>query len=173
MAVSLYNLSVESYLQTFGGLNACLEKGLAHCKEKDVDPEEIVATCLHPTMKTFNFQLQAMTHHSIGALNAVKHGSYYPVQDVPSLGYGELQNMVVEAQQALRGLAPADIDGSEDEEVVFRFEEIAFPFTVENFLLSFSLPNFYFHAATAYDILRMKGVPIGKIDYLGQMRIKS
>ncbi len=44
------------------------------------------------------------------------------------------------------------------------------PFTAENFVLSFSLPNFYFHATTAYDILRMKGVPLGKLDYLGQMR---
>jgi uncharacterized protein len=47
------------------------------------------------------------------------------------------------------------------------------PFTAEGFLLSFSLPNFYFHATTAYAILRMKGVPIGKRDYIGQMRLKS
>jgi len=43
----------------------------------------------------------------------------------------------------------------------------------EGFILSFSLPNFYFHSATAYDILRMKGVPLGKRDFMGQMRLKS
>ena len=47
------------------------------------------------------------------------------------------------------------------------------PFTAENFLLSFSLPNFYFHATTAYDILRHKGVPIGKRDFMGRMRMKG
>ena len=43
------------------------------------------------------------------------------------------------------------------------------PFTAQNFALSFSLPNFYFHATTAYDILRMKGVKLGKMDFLGAM----
>jgi hypothetical protein len=47
------------------------------------------------------------------------------------------------------------------------------PFTAEGFLLSFSLPNFYFHATTAYDILRHKGVALGKRDFLGKMRLKS
>jgi Domain of unknown function (DUF1993) len=47
------------------------------------------------------------------------------------------------------------------------------PFVAEGFLLSFSLPNFHFHATTAYDILRSKGVPLGKRDYLGQLRLKS
>ena len=64
---------------------------------------------------------------------------------------------------------PVEIAG----EVIFRFRDFAIPFTTENFLLSFALPNFYLHATTAYDILRMKGVPLGKIDFLGQMRIKA
>ena len=46
-------------------------------------------------------------------------------------------------------------------------------FTVEDFLLSFSIPNLHFHATTAYDILRMKGVPLGKRDYLGRIRVKA
>jgi hypothetical protein len=47
------------------------------------------------------------------------------------------------------------------------------PFMAEGFLLSFSLPNFYFHATTAYDILRTKGVPLGKRDYLGKLRLNE
>jgi hypothetical protein len=45
-------------------------------------------------------------------------------------------------------------------------------FTVENFILSFSLPNFYFHATTTYDMLRMAGVPLGKMDFLGELRVR-
>ena len=58
-------------------------------------------------------------------------------------------------------------------EVVFQIQDFKMPFTAEGFLMSFSLPNFYFHATTAYDILRSKGVPLGKRDYMGQMRMKG
>ena len=47
------------------------------------------------------------------------------------------------------------------------------PFTAEGFLMSFSLPNFYFHATTAYDILRTNGVPLGKRDFMGRMKMKK
>lgn len=173
MAISLHDLSVNSYLQILGGVSACLEKGLAHFRENGIDPDEIVGTSLFPDMMPFNFQVQAVTHHSIGALAAVKSGTYSPTQDVPLLSYGELQKLILDAQETLRQMPPAEIDGFEGGEVVFRFREYVIPFTTENFLLSFSLPNFYFHAATTYDILRMKGVPVGKIDFLAQMRVKG
>ena len=54
----------------------------------------------------------------------------------------------------------------------FSFGTAVMPFTAENFLLSFAQPNFYFHAATAYDILRSKGVKIGKRDFMGRPRLK-
>ena len=174
MAISLYDLSVESYLQIYAGVVGCLDKGLAHCRENGLDPDDLVGARLSPDMNSFGFQVQALTHHSIGALTAVKEGSYFAKpEEVPPVGYGDLQTVIVDAQEALRKMKPAELDGREGGEVIFRFRDFAIPFTVENFLLSFSLPNFYFHAATAYDILRMKGVPIGKIDYLGQMRIKG
>jgi len=56
--------------------------------------------------------------------------------------------------------------------MVFKVRDREVPFTAESFVLSFSLPNFYFHATTAYDILRTKGVPLGKRDVLGQLRLK-
>jgi hypothetical protein len=57
--------------------------------------------------------------------------------------------------------------------MVFQLGERQMPFTVENFLMSFSTPNLHFHATTAYDILRSKGVPLGKRDYMGRMRLKT
>jgi hypothetical protein len=56
--------------------------------------------------------------------------------------------------------------------MIFKMRELKLPFTTENFILSFSLPNFYFHATTAYDILRVKGAGLGKRDFMGQMRMK-
>ena len=65
------------------------------------------------------------------------------------------------------------INALEGKDVVFQLGERKMPFIVENFLMSFSMPNLHFHATTAYDILRMTGAPIGKRDYLGQMRMKT
>ena len=87
--------------------------------------------------------------------------------------YRGLQKLVGDAQEALQKLTPAEVNALEGRDVVFQLRDFKMPFTAEGFLLSFSLPNFYFHAPTAYDILRMKGVPIGKRDYMGQMRLKS
>ena len=69
-----------------------------------------------------------------------------------------------------RQLTPADVNALEGKDVVFQIRDTKIPFTAEGFVQSFSLPNFYFHATTAYDILRSKGVPLGKRDFLGRMR---
>ena len=70
-------------------------------------------------------------------------------------------------------MTPAEINAREGAEVVFEVRDTRRFFTVENFVLSFSLPNFYFHATTAYDILRSKGAPLGKLDYMGALRLKG
>ena len=70
-------------------------------------------------------------------------------------------------------LTPADVNALDGKDIIFQIRDTKMPFTAENFLLSFSLPNFYFHATTAYDILRTKGVPLGKRDFLGRMRMKT
>ena len=65
-----------------------------------------------------------------------------------------------------------EVEAYEGKDVIFKFGQAAMPFTAEGFLMSFSLPNLHFHATTAYDILRTKGVPLGKRDYLGPLRLK-
>jgi hypothetical protein len=74
---------------------------------------------------------------------------------------------------ALEKIEAAEINGFVGRDMRFAFADRQIDFTAENFLLSFSLPNFYFHAATAYDILRGKGLPIGKRDFLGRTRTKK
>ena len=60
-----------------------------------------------------------------------------------------------------------------DKDMAFQFADNRLPFTVQDFLLSFSNPNVFFHAATAYDILRMRGMPLGKRDFMGRLRMKT
>jgi hypothetical protein len=80
--------------------------------------------------------------------------------------------MVADATSALTALKPDDVNALAGRDVAFQMRDNKLPFTAESFLMSFSLPNFFFHATTAYDILRHKGVPLGKRDFMGRLRIK-
>ena len=173
MATSLYDLSVTNYLQTLGGMEGFLSRGLTHFQENKIDPNEVVETRLHPDMLPFRFQVLAAAHHSIGAMRGVKAGLFTPPAQLPPLDYAGLQKAVTEAREALQQLAPADVNVLEGKDVTFQIRDTKIPFTAEGFIQSFSLPNFYFHATTAYDILRSKGVPLGKRDFLGRMRLKT
>ena len=173
MATSLYDLSVTNYLQTLGGMEGFLGRGLAHFQENKIDPNEIVETRLYPDMLPFRFQVLASVHHSIGGMRGVKAGLFTPPAQLPPLDYAGLQKAVAEAREALQQLTPADVNALEGKDVTFQIRDTKIPFTAEGFVQSFSLPNFYFHATTAYDILRSKGVPLGKRDFLGRMRLKA
>ena len=173
MAIALYDLSVANYLQTLGAVVGFLEKGLAHFTDKHVDLDEIVETRLVPDMLPFRFQLQSVAHHSLGAIEGVKKGLFQPPPQAPTYDYRGLQQLVVDAQAALQKVTPAEVNALEGKDMVFQLGERKLPFTVVDFLQSFSVPNFHFHATTTYDILRQKGVPLGKRDYLGAMRLKT
>jgi hypothetical protein len=173
MAISLYDVSVANHLQTLGAVVGFLEKGRAHFTANQVDLNEVVETRLVPDMLPLRFQLQSVAHHSLGAIEGVKRGLFQPPPQAPAYDYPALQKLVADALEALQQVTPAEVNALEGKDVVFQIRDFKMPFTAEGFLLSFSLPNFYFHATTAYDILRMKGVPIGKRDYMGQMRLRS
>jgi hypothetical protein len=163
MAIALYDLSVGSFLQTLGAVGGFLDRGLSHFTDNNVDPNEIVETRLWGDMLPFRFQIISVAHHSIGAIEGVKQGVFRPP--------GEM--LVADAREALQKVTPAEVNALEGRDMEFQFRDFKMPFTAEGFLMSFSLPNFYFHAATAYDILRSKGVPLGKRDFMGALRMRS
>ncbi len=172
MAASLYDISVKSYQQVLDAVSGFLEKARGHCETQGVDLDEIVESRLHPDMFPFRFQVASVAHHSLGALEGVKAGLFGPPSG-PEYDYAGLQTLIAEARAGLDAFTPDVVEGFAGRDVVFRVGELTLPFVAEDFLMSFSLPNLHFHATTAYDILRMKGVPVGKRDYLGQMRIKG
>jgi hypothetical protein len=172
MALPLYDATVACYLQTLTGVAGFLDKGLAHFTANNVDLNEIVETRLIPDMLPFRFQVIAVAHHSLGAIEGVKKGLFTPPNVQPH-DYRGLQKLIADAREGLKALLPAEVNALEGKDVVFQLGERKLPFVAEGFLMSFSLPNFHFHAATAYDILRMKGVPIGKRDYMGPLRMKG
>jgi hypothetical protein len=173
MSISLYDASVGRYLQTVGAVAGYLEKGHAHFTANGIDPNEIVDARIFADMFPLRFQIQSVAHHSLGAIEGVRQGLFGPPSALAELDYRGLQKLVGDTRDALQKIEPAEINGLEGKEVVFQMRDRRMPFTAEGFILSFSLPNFYFHVATGYDILRMKGVPVGKRDFLGQLALRA
>jgi len=172
MALSLFDVTVAGYLQTTGAIAGVLEKGRAHCAETGADSADLLTTRLAPDMLPLTFQIWSVRHHSLGAIDGCKAGVFAPPPPMPDHDYAGWQGVLAETREALTKITAAEVEALEGRDMVFQLGEMKMPFTAENFLLSFSLPNFYFHAATTYDILRMKGVKLGKRDFMGSMRMK-
>ena len=173
MALSLYAATVPSYLQILGSVAGLLEKAQAFCAERSLAPAEIIEARLAPDMLPFAYQVRSTVTHSIGAIEGLRRGTFSPDRSALPGSFAELQTRVRGAEAALTALDPAELEGYGDREMLFVAGERRLVFTGENFLLSFSQPNFYFHATTTYDILRWKGVAIGKRDFTGRLRIEA
>jgi hypothetical protein len=173
MAFALYDATVANYLQILEAVGAFVDKSLTYFREKGIDPAEVVETRLAPDMRPFRFQIVSVAHHSRGAMEAAKSGVFTPPPAESNHDYAALQALLTEAQNDLAALTPEDVNALAGRDVTFKVRALELPFTVEGFLMSFSLPNFFFHATTAYDILRQKGAPLGKRDFMGQMKLKK
>jgi uncharacterized protein len=171
MAISLYDVSVASFQQVLGAVAGFLEKGKTHCEANGIDLADVVESQLYPDMLPFRFQILSVAHHSLGAIQGVQAGEFSPPSG-PDHDYAGLQQLVADASAGLDAVSRDQVEALEGKDVIFRLGDHKMPFLVEDFLMTFSLPNLHFHATTAYDILRMKGVPLGKRDYMGRMRLK-
>jgi uncharacterized protein len=173
MAFSLYDATVANYLQILDATSKLLDKSLVYFQEKGIDQAEVVETRLAPDMLPFRFQIVSLAHHSRGAMDAAKNGVFVPPSGKPDLNYAALHALVTAARDELIALTPETVNAYAGRDVTFKVGDRIVPFTAEDFLMSFSLPNFFFHATTAYDILRHKGAPIGKRDFIGKLRVKT
>lgn len=170
MTPTFHDLTVGSYTQIVEAAVGFLAKGAAFCAEQGIATDELVAARLHDDMANLHFQVVCITHHSLAALKGMRAGEFLP-PDYPETDYAGLQAMTAETLEALKAMDAEEINALPGKSMVFKIGGNEIPFTVENFALSFSLPNFYFHATTAYDILRARGVSIGKMDFLGALKM--
>ena len=175
MPFSLYAATVPSYQQILGAVCGLLDKAEAFCAEQSLAPVDVIQARLAPDMLPFAYQVKSTAVHSLGAIEGVRAGTFSPDMTPPPDSFSALKQRVTETLVALEAVEPFEIDGFLGRDVSFSVpaRNVRVDFAAENFLLSFSLPNFYFHATTAYDILRWKGVQIGKRDFLGRMQVKG
>jgi hypothetical protein len=173
MTFSLYAATIPSYQQILGAVSGLLVTAETFCAEKHLAPEEVIEARLAQDMLPFAYQVKSTAVHSLGSIEGVRRGVFSPDMTPPPQTFAALKTRIAETLAAIAAIAPEEIDGFVGRDMRFEFGERRLPFTAENFLLSFSLPNFYFHAATAYDILRWKGARIGKRDFTGRLRLKT
>jgi uncharacterized protein len=173
MPITLYDAFVPSCRQIVGSTLALIEKAEKHCADTGTAPEELAGASLHPTMLPLGFQVKSVAQHSAGAIAGVRAGLFTPLggPDMPT-DFAGMTAMLAKAADDLAAVTPEELEGLVGRDMRFEMRDMKLPFTAEGFLLSFSQPNFYFHAATAYDILRAKGVSLGKRDFLGALRLK-
>lgn len=187
METSLYDMSVPTFLQTARALAGVLDRAVRHCAETGNDPDKYVHASLYHDMAPFHFQIECVKNHSVWGLEAVKTGVFGPPPLVGAIPFASLQRVLGEAIAALESLNPDEVNswsGKSLDIEIYRPEDEAnastsgwiprrFVLTPATFILTYSLPNFYFHAVTAYTILRTQGVPIGKGDYEGHLRVAT
>lgn len=173
MSIALYDISIANYLQLLNSMDKILEKGAAYCEENGLSTDELINMQLHPDMAPLRFQLNSVAHHSLGAIKGLQAGEFGPPPNMPDQSYEVMHQLIIDAKKELESISESTVNELEGGDMKFKMGSFEIPFTAEGFILSFSLPNFYFHATTAYDILRQKGVKLGKMDYLGQPRVAS
>jgi hypothetical protein len=173
MPISLHAAFVPSALQMLGTADHLVDKAEGWCAETGCGHGEAIGARLHHDMFPFGYQVKSVAVHTAGAIEGVRAGVFAPDLGPPPEDLAGLRARIGEARSALEGVTEEEMEGFIGRPMRFEFREYRMDFTAEDFLLSFSQPNFYFHAATAYDILRMKGVTVGKRDFMGRLRIAA
>ncbi len=172
MTISLFEASVGNYLQGLPPLAALVEKAETYCKDKGLPDTALTEARLAPDMWVFAKQVTSTVHHSAGTVAALKTGVFRPDIAPPPTSFAPLKALVADAIESLQSASPDEINALAGGDMLFVFGERRMPFTAENFVLSFSLPNFYFHCTAAYAVLRNQGLPVGKMDFIGMPRLK-
>lgn len=169
--MTLYDAFVPGCVQVLNSVAGLLDKAAAHCRDQAIPPERLIGARLAPDMFDFAYQVKSCAVHSIGAIQGVAQGNFSPDKSPAPASFEALKAKVAETLQALDAITAAELEALADRPMTFTIgDKLRWDFSGQDFLMSFSQPNFYFHAATAYDILRANGVSVGKADYLGQVR---
>jgi hypothetical protein len=162
----MYRASLPVFVRGLDVLAALLKKAEAHADEHGTPHREIIEARLAPDMFPLAGQIQRATDTS--KLSAERlSGVAAPRFEDNETTFAELHARIANTKAYMSGIGAAQLDGSESREIALKFGSLAPVFSGDDYLLSFGLPNFYFHVTTAYDILRHLGVQIGKRDFLG------
>lgn len=173
MAYSLYDAIVPSYLQILRGATRWLDKAGDYASANGIAEADMMDARLAADMLPFNRQVRGFAMHAQGGIQGAFDGQFSPDPAPAPTSFAGLKDRLAEAVAAVEAVDPTEFETLVGRPMLFVLGETRLPFLADQFLLSFSQPNFYFHASMAYAILRNKGVNLGKRDYLAGLRIAA
>ena len=165
-AISMYQSSVPRFINILGNFSGILDKAQAHIEAKKIADASLTAFRLFPDMLPLAMQVQIACDTAKGVVARLA-GVEIPAYDDNEKTLADLKARVAKTIAFLQTFTPAQIDGTEEKAIVTKRGDKETHYKGLQFLMGHATPNFYFHIATAYNILRHNGVEIGKRDFLG------
>jgi len=166
MNISMYQASVPRFVNILGNLSNIIDKAQAHVDAKKLDTAALTSYRLFPDMLPMTAQVQIACDAAKGVVARLA-GVEIPAFEDNEKTLADLKARIAKTIGFIRTVTPAQIDGTEDKEIVIKRGDKETRYNGMQFLLGHAIPNFYFHVATTYNILRHNGIEIGKRDYLG------
>jgi hypothetical protein len=162
----MYQVSVPRFINALTNLSSLLDKAQAHVDARKLDELALTSFRLYPDMLPMTKQVQIASDTAKGALARLA-GVDIPAYEDNEKTLTELKARIAKTIAFIQTFKPAQIDGTEDKDIVIKRGDKETHYKGMQFLLGHAIPNLYFHVTTTYAILRHNGVEIGKRDYLG------
>jgi uncharacterized protein len=157
---------VPVFVKSLGSLSAILDKAAAHAETRKIDPTVLLAARLYPDMFALTKQVQVACDFAKGSVARLA-GQEPPKYEDTETSFDDLKARIARTIAFVQGFAEAQLEGSETREVSLKIRDQVLTYKGYPYLAHIALPNFFFHAVTAYDILRHNGVELGKRDFIG------
>ena len=166
MSLSMHAMSVPIFVRMLGNLSAILDKAAAHAQAKKIEPAVLLNARLFPDMFALTRQVQLATDFAKGAVARLA-GQEPPKYEDTETTIEQLKARIARTIEYVRGFEAGAFEGAETREISLKIRDTVKKYTGLVYLCHVVLPNFFFHATTAYDILRHNGVELGKRDFVG------
>lgn len=163
---SMFETTIPPLKRTLSNLANLLKKAEEHADAKNIEHSVLLNSRLYPDMYPLIRQVQIATDMSKGAAARLA-GIEIPKYEDTETTFGELYARIAKTIAFIETISPAQMEGCETRDITITIRKIDLNFTGQSYLLTWVLPNVYFHVTTAYNILRHNGVELGKPDFLG------
>ncbi|KAJ8101874.1 hypothetical protein POJ06DRAFT_248131 [Lipomyces tetrasporus] len=165
MSAPLYDFSIPLFIRGLNTLSHIIEKGEEYANEKGIPLSELPEWRLAPDMKPLSFQVQIASNTAKNSIVRVAGTEPVPMEDNETT-IEALQARITKTIELLKAVDASKFTGKEEAPVTLKIGPKEELMTGQSYITNFALPNYFFHLNIAYAILRSKGVPIGKADYL-------
>ena len=166
MAFSIYQASVPVYVRQLTALSAVLDKAASYTSQRKIEPAVLIQARLYPDMLPLGRQVQIACGHALRGASRLS-GAEPPSVEIKDGSFDELKAGIAKTLELLKSVDAKKMEGMEDRDITFPVGDHKTTLKGGDYLLHFSMPNFYFHITIAYGILRNNGVEIGKADFMG------